>query len=507
MKTSYIKHIGMPLLGLLMLGACTEDNGNYTYNDLGKVTLQITPDTIVMYGEDLTMKPRKDLYEGTSEAEYDWSWEIAPIANGVVPEYREIASTKEMNIPNFQEEIGAYNLRLSAIHRATGVRTMAYCNLKVDNGLSRIFLMLTHQAGGDYDLEAVTYPGGVSRFHQYSYMNGGATISDARQLVYLNSFHRQDERLYILGSQKGQTISPVDLVYQGTTDDIFFEPASSYSISHILMDREGRNEFVVSDGGIHFVDNIETPVKARVRCRLQDGTDYNITGVGEILHAGGRASYAFYDELNGRLLEWNDGYGAKYIQPLTVTSSVINSAFDPQAIDKKLFASITGHESRLWMLFEDKDNALWLYPFKDGGTAYYNVRVTPAAPPVKLDATTAAAFRNATAFCPVRTLTNKFYYAVDNTIWIYNADTGRTEDTPLYTSPDPDMRFSKILYRERATQEVTFAGNSHGQGTFFRVSVDNFGIQAEPTDEDPDPVKIYDGFGEIIDFVYKYKDY
>lgn len=54
---------------------------------------------------------------------------------------------------------------------------------------------------------------------------------------------------------------------------------------------------------------------------------------------------------------------------------------------------------------------------------------------------------------------------------------------------------------------MTFAGNSHGQGTFFRVSVDNFGIQAEPTDEDPEPVKIYDGFGEIIDFVFKYKAY
>lgn len=507
MKTSYIKNIGLTVLGLLMLGSCTEDNGNYTYNDLGKVTLEITPDTIVMYGEDLTMKPKKDLYEGTSEAEYDWSWEIAPIATGVVPEYREIGSTKELNITNFQEEIGSYNLRLSAIHRATGVRTMAYCNFKVDNGLSRVYLMLTRQPGGECDLEAVTYPGGISRFRQYSYMNNGATISDARQLVYLNSSYVRDERMYVLGTGNGLVISPLDLLYQATIDDIFFEAPSSPDISHVLMDGEGRNEFIVCNGGIFFVNNVNTPIKASVRCTLQDGTDYNITGVGHVQHSTGRASYAFYDGLNGRMLEWNDGYGAKYIQPLTVTSSVINSAFDPQAIDKKLFASIAGHETRLWMLFEDNNNALWLYPFKDGGTAYYNVRVTPAAPPVKLDEATASAFRKATAFCPVRTLTNKFYYAVDNTIWIYNADTGRTEDTPFYTSPDPDMRFSKILYRERATQEVTFAGNSHGHGTFFRVSVDNFGIPAEPTEDNPEPFKSYDGFGEILDFLYKYKAY
>jgi len=489
-----------------MFEACTEDNGNYEYTDLGKVTLEITPDTIVMYGEDFTMEPKKTLYEGTSETEYDWSWELAPIVNGSVPEYREIADTKELNIPNFQEEIGSYNLRLSAIHRATGVRTMAYCNFKVDNGLSRVYLLLTRQAGGGYDLDAVTYPGGIARFNQYSYMNG-KMIPDAEQLVYLNSYYVRDERLYILGTENGQTISPVDLVYQETADGIFFEPSASFHISDILMDKEGRNEFIVSDGGIYFANNLNSPIKASVRCSMQDGSDYNITGMGHIQHSGGRASYAWYDGLNGRLIEWNDGYGCQYIQPLTVTSNVINNAFDPQTIGKKFYASITGHESRMWMLFEDDNDDMWLYPFKDGGTAYYNVRVTPSAPPVKLDAATAETFRKATAFCPVMTLTNKFYYAVDNSIYIYNADTGRTEETPFYTSPDPDMRFSKIFYRERATQEVTFAGNSHGKGTFFRVSVDNFGLQAAPTETDPEPFKSYEGFGEIIDFVYKYKTY
>lgn len=105
------------------------------------------------------------------------------------------------------------------------------------------------------------------------------------------------------------------------------------------------------------------------------------------------------------------------------------------------------------------------------------------------------------------TLTNKFYYAVGNTIYIYNTDTGRTDEQPFYTSPDPDTRFSKINYRERSLQEVTLAGNSHGKGTFYRVSVDNFGIEAAPTEAEPQPFKSYDGFGEIIDFVYKYKSY
>lgn len=506
MKKSYITKCCLPFAVLTIMASCTEDNGNYDYTDIGEVTLEITPDTIVMYGEELTLKPRKAQFQGSTEDEYDWSWEIAPIVNGSIPQYHEIADTKLLHIDNFREDIGAYNLRLSAIHRATGVRTMAYCNFKIDNGLSRVYLMLTRMPDGSHDIEAVTYPGGISRYRQYSDMNG-TTITDAKKLSYLNSSYVRDERLYVLGADNGQVISPVDLTYQGTADEIFFEPAQSFHISDIFMDREGRNEFIISNGGIYFANNVNNPVKASVRCMLQDGSDYDITGSGYIQHSGGRASYAWYDGLNGRIIEWNDGYGCQYIQPLTVSSDVAATAFDPQRIGKKFYASITGHENRMWMLFEDDSNDMWLYSFKDGGTAYYNVRVTPASPPVRLDNATAETFRKATTFCPIMTLTNKFYYAVGNTIYIYNTDTGRTDEEPFYTSPDPDTRFSKISYRERSLQEVTFAGNSHGKGTFYRVSVDNFGIKAAPTETEPQPFKSYDGFGEIIDFVYKYKSY
>ena len=164
MKTN-ISILGAALSAVLMSVSCTEDNGNYDYTDTGSITIEIEPDATVMYGEHLQMEPNKVEYENSSEADYDWSWEIARMVTSSVPEYKLIADTKVLDIPEFQAEIGSYTLRLSAIHRHTGVRTMAYCDFKVDNGLSRVYLLLTKQPGGEYDLEAVTYPGGIARYN------------------------------------------------------------------------------------------------------------------------------------------------------------------------------------------------------------------------------------------------------------------------------------------------------------------------------------------------------
>jgi len=496
---------GAALLSVLLLGACYDDNGNYDYSDIGTVSLEITTDTIVMYGEDLKMEPKKVDFQNTSEGEYEWSWELAHSVMGKVPEYTEIAHTKVLDIKNFQAEIGAYDLRLSAIHKKTGVRTMAYCDFKVDNGLSRVYLLLSKQDNGEYDIDAVTYPGGQKRMNQYSQMNQ-ETIPDAERLFYVNSTSTQDERLYLTQAENGETLSPIDLTYQGTADDWFFESPAPMHVTHLLTDEEAIKQFIVCSGGIYYMDNWSTPLKARVRCPLQDGSEYHISGVGTMHNSSGRGRYAFYDELNGRFLEWNFSYGGDYIQPLTTTNDVVNRAFDPQRVGKKFYADISGKEDRLWFLFEDDSNDLWLYTFEDGAGVYYNVIIQPAAAPFKLDADTQEQFKKATAFCAVKTA-DKFYYAVDNVIWIYNTATHKTEEEPFYTSPDTDMRFTKIFYRDKDEQEITFAGNSKGKGTFYRAKVDYLGRMAAPTEEEKEPFKSYDGFGEIRDFIYKYKAY
>ena len=489
-------------LSLLLFWACYEDKGNYDYSDLGEVTLKIKASATVMYGDSLGIVPEETFFRGTTEDQYDWAWEIAPKTTNSVPEYKKIADTKVLAIKNFREDIATYDLRLCAIHRATGVRTMAYCALVVDNGISKAYLLLTKQADGRYDIDAVSHPEGNVRNNRYSIINAGDLVVDAERLFYVNSSFSYDERLYLTQKTGGQSISPIDLSYQSEADSWFFEAPADMHITHVMTDNAARDQYLICSGGIYYMNNVNTPLKASLRCVLNQGEAYQITGVGTMHNSSGLGRYAFYDEVKGRFLEWKFGYGENYLGQLLVSDT---KYFDPQNVNKHFVADISGKEDRLWFLFDDGTD-FWLYTFEDGAKVSYNLTFKPYEAPVKLDADLRDKFSRTTAFCALKTA-DKFYFAVDHQIWLYDASTHQVESEPFYTSPDADMRFSKIFYRDKSEQELTFAGNSHGQGYFYRMKIDYYGRPAVPTEEEPEPFKSYDGFGEIRDFVYKYKAY
>lgn len=493
------------IAGVLMFASCYDDNGNYDYTNIGDIDFNITSDTTVMYKNRLEMEPRNISFNGSSEDNYEWSWELALETSTSVTEYKELAHTQRLSLESLDEPTGNYYLRLSAIHKATGVRTMRYCTLTIDNGLSRAYLLLSRQQDGTFDIDAITHPAGVIHRNQYSLRNE-QTIPDAEHLFYVNSSFSYDERLYLTQTEGGQSLSPIDLSYQGEASDWFFEPPTAIHVTGWYHDVPARDQFMVNNGDIYYLNNLNSPLKASLREVPVDGTDYHITGTGTMMNTSGTGRYAFYDELNGRFLQWSFDYGTYYIYTLTATEDVIASAFDPQKINKKFVCAIEGKEDRLWFLFEDDNQDMWLYTFKDTSGAYYNVLITPGEKPYKLDAETQAAFRQATAFAAVRTV-NKFYYAVNNVIYIYNADTKKTELAPFYTATDASMRFSKIHYRDKNEQEVTFAGNTETEGCFYRATVDYQGRMVAPTEEEPEPLKTYNGFGKITDFIYKYKAY
>ncbi len=501
-KLTYLTSI---LAGMLSLASCYEDNGNYTYTDIGEIDFEITADTTVMYKNKLELEPQKVVCNGSAEEDYEWSWELAPDVSNDVPQYTELSHERKLSIPSLEQTTGNYYLRLSAIHRETEVRTMRYCRLTIDNGLSRVYLLLSRQADGNFDIDAVTHPEGIVRLNQYSLRNE-RTIPQAERLFYVNSSFSYDERLYLAQTTGGQSLSPIDLSYQGEATDWFFEAPATIHVTGWYHDTAARDQFMINDGGIYYLNNVNSPLKASLRETPVDNTDYYITGTGAMINSSGTGQYAFYDELNGRFLQWNASYGAYYIYALSTTPDIASAAFDPQQIDMKLVHVIDGKEDRLWFIFEDELGDYWLYTFKDASTAYYNVAITPNEPPYKLDAATQAAFKQATAFEAVKTV-NKFYYAVDNSIYIFNADTKKTEETPFYTDERTDMRFSKIFYRDKDELEVTFAGNDKQGGHFYRALVDYQGRMAEPTEDEKEPFKTYNGFGQIIDFIYKYKAY
>ena len=218
----------------LFVWSCYDDKGNYDYSDLGEVVLEIENEETVMYGEALEMTPKVTL-KRTTEDQYAWAWEVALKTSSSVPEFKRIAETKVLNIDDFREEVGSYDLRFCAIHKASKVETYAYCKLTVDNGLSKVYLLLSQQANGQYDIDAVTHPGGIVRLNQYSLINN-EYIPNAEKLFYVNSAQTRDELLYLTQTEGGKTISPIDLAYQGEADGWFFDAPEHLRVSHLVTD-------------------------------------------------------------------------------------------------------------------------------------------------------------------------------------------------------------------------------------------------------------------------------
>ena len=99
-------------------------------------------------------------------------------------------------------------------------------------------------------------------------------------------------------------------------------------------------------------------------------------------NSSGLGRYAFYDDKNGRFLEWKFAYGQNYLGELTADAT---APFDPLKINKRFIQDISGKEDRCWFLFDDGTD-MYLYTFKDGAGVYYNVTLVPYEAPVKLDA-------------------------------------------------------------------------------------------------------------------------
>lgn len=490
------------------LYACYDDNGNYNYEDIGNVKFSLPADTTIMYKNKLEISPRNIHFENCTEDDFGWKWELAANTGTKVPEYKEIGNEKTLIIESLDEEIGKYVLRLSAVHKKTNVRIMNHCQLIIDNGLSRGFLLLTKQASGDFDIDAVTFPAGEVHLNQY-HLRNDEYIKNGKKLVYVNSGASRDERLYLFQETGGQTLSPIDLGYQGEAESWFYEVPEKIVMQGLYYDSQARDQFMVANGLIYHLNNNNKPLKASLPSMPVDGFEnYQITGVGTIHNKSNLGRYAFYDGQNGCFYEWDFGYGRNFLQKMKAQTNEITNAFDPEHINKEFVTAITGKEDRLWIVFKDSNQEYWLYTFYDKAKVYYNVTITPYEKPLKLEGEALDLFKRATAFEAIKTV-NKFYVAVDNTIYIYNADTHKFESTPFYTSEDSSMKFGKISYWDKYRQEIAISGNSNGKGTFFRILVDHQGRIREADEEttQKDIFKTYNLSGEITDFIYKYKQY
>ena len=297
------------MCGLFLLQSCYEDKGNYDYKDIGSVVVE-QPSEIkessfsqtVMQDDSLIVYPVLKL-NNIEEKNLEFFWDMAP-QNTQNPQFEELSRQRNLEVI-CKAAANKYDLRFRVTDKRTGVSTYTYYSLLVNSVTTRCLLLLCKAGGNQFDISSCPIQpsrGQVGK-NLYSARNGGL-LPDMEKLVYWNNIYGEQ---YLWGLQKngGVTLSAFDLTYHGDAKEWFFETPEVIRPTNIYGDVDGKDYFFLSDGGLYYLDNeLTPPFKARMREKVSDGLDYHIEAAANV-SVRKKRRYAFWDQLNGRFLQWD----------------------------------------------------------------------------------------------------------------------------------------------------------------------------------------------------------
>lgn len=482
---------------LLALQSCYEDEGNYKYKDIGSVVIEMDNDIressssqVVWQNEPLKVVPIIKL-NGLEKDDLEFLWDCA-LKNVSNPKFTELST--EQNLDYVCKLLaGTYDLRLCVTDKNTGVSTYAYYTMTVYDVTDRTVLLLCKEGANDYDI--YTCPMDAQRGVMV-YKNGeklysetnGHTIKDANKLVFWYNLHKESF-LWVLKSNGGETLSAFDFTSHGDATEWFFEEPAVIRPTDILGDVNGKEYFILSDGGVYFVDNnLAPPFKARNKAQVSDGSDYYIEEAAYLQTFAARR-YAFWDKKNSRFLQWD--YSAYCLKPFAAVDLAADpDSFDPnemQGMTPVCFGSYDGgryNPACSYNFFKDQSGKIHMYTFKGSATTINPDKHKVMNPAMGLD--------RASCILPFGYY-NVIYYAIDNAIYVYDPNVPVNSFHPIYVDDDPDVQFTGMICRYN--YGTLFVSAKKGNQYYvYRIYVEASG--------DPDPskeVKAVGPFPEIVD--------
>ena len=502
MRTFKYIMLSAAMCGLALLQSCYEDKGNYDYKDIGEIVIEQPQDVpasktmqSAMQEDSLIVVPVLKLNHVT-EADLDFLWDMA-IANSKNPQFTELSRSRDLKII-CKAEANKYDLRLQVTDKNTGVSTYAYYSLVVTSVTTRCLLLLCKADGGQFDLSScpIQTSRGVVGKDLYSARNG-SRLTDVNKLVYWNNL-RGEQFLWGFQSNGGVTLSPFDLTYHGDAKEWFFETPAVIQPTNIYGDVNGNDYFFLSAGGLYYLDNALTPpFKARPRERVADDLNYYIKAAANVGVRKVRR-YAFWDELNGRFLQWD--YNNKALIPFAAPDLTANpKSFNPNNMKgyTPLFLG-DGIDKTSYSFFKGPDGRVHMFCFTGTGSNILpgEHRVLDAS--IELDK----------ADCIwAHRLYNMIYYAIDNVIYVFEPASPIGAHRAIYTDPDNNMRFKELFSYDSYETKLYAAGNSGSNGYVYRLYLEASGDLTQPTSDQPNVVEKEGPFREIVDMEYLLKDY
>lgn len=484
---------------VVSISSCYEDKGNYNYTDVGSIVVEYKKTSSmhsVMMNNEIEINP-DIITTGFNEENFDYCWDIS-IETVKNPEMKVLSRSKVFK-EVVREPANKYDLRLTITDRKTGIQAYGMYKLTVLSYTTRCFLLACKAPNGEYDISAapISDTRGEVGQNLFSMANDGKTIKDLTNIVYLNNIS-SEQFLYVCQKDGGCTLSPIDLTYFGDHKSWFFETPEIVKPTTILGDADGKDYFILSDGGVYYIDNnLKPPFKARLREAMPDGTQYYCRTAARVRNRTKALGYGFWDELNHRFLTWEKS------KKKLATIDAVQGVFDPNAIPKNQTPIYLGDgsENLSYSIFKDENNALHFYIFKNTSTSTSTVTFIPFQ---YKKVTTTYGIEKSTTICPSRKI-DVIYYAIDNVIYCF--DPVSNKNFEFYRDEDTNMRFGELYSIDKYDGNIYAYANSGDKGYFYRIYANAAGELASPSETRPIPWDKVGPYANITEMEYLLKDY
>lgn len=248
-----MKIIGYMLL-FIMIGACTKDKNNFSYEE--PITFDISdeeaPDVIeIGLGQRLHLSPNFD----DSKGDYSYLW-IAARNNSAVG-YREPRDTlgreKELDteISDFFILGEPYRLTFKVTDNKSGVSGFYFYDLRITNRYSEGWMVLEDK-GGFADFSMLLPDTSVER-DIYSLVNPNYAIAEPLMLSLSSGSVADDvsptgRKLYLAGKRDAVELDPLTLQIRYNLDALYFVPPATKNLSFIGW--SGTNLGVILNDGL-----------------------------------------------------------------------------------------------------------------------------------------------------------------------------------------------------------------------------------------------------------------
>lgn len=483
--------------------ACFEDKGNYDYVQLPEVGItDIDKEYGITQFDTLRITPRLELPSG-NEADYDYLWRIWGKAAGS----RFTTMSEQLSLEYWVAELpGSYNINLTVTERSTGLQTSHDMTLTVSGVITEGWMVL-HEKAGQTDFDLITDRFFVNRIlekdviHRNVYKMTHGEFYPGK-IVKLGSYwFPRTHWVYLFTEDGGIRLSGATMQSAANLPDLFVGSATSlhpdaYGFIY-YRDSQGKGaEVLISDG--HFY------IKPRwgsmfVEPICQDGMTYRAAPF-----VAKKMQWNFvsviYDELKARFLQVNG-------QTMVVNTFSQNATgvFDVNAMNADMCFMDTGFEGYEYAVMRDRANgqySLCVLDFMAGDNNFAKASYSMAD---------WAGVDNVVSYA-VGARGKVFYYCTDRTVYLNNMDN------------NPSRECLSVSENEEITAMRLLKPNEHGYltnhpydskvlivGTWNAVSGEGkvymYYVNETDGSVDTSSVKVFDGFGKILDMDYNWAQY